>query len=134
MGVEANETPTLPVYLYHAPNDEVIPYDDAFSLRDRWCNLGADVTFVNIASGGHATTEILGFPGAFEFVEAAFAGTAGNGGSCSERTVLDDTLNPLALGVRLETILVRLLNDLAIAGREDINIINDPATLQETID
>lgn len=132
MGQHKNETPKAPVYMYHAPHDEVIPYSNATSLRDEWCNDGASVHFVNIQNGGHATTEIIGFSGAFNWVKKAFAGTTGSG--CSEETILDEKLNLVALGVSLEPILVGLANGLAIAGRKDENIMQDPSNLNKTVD
>lgn len=131
MGLYANETPTAPVYMFHASQDEVIPYANASTLYTEWCDDGASVQFVTFAAGGHATTEVIGFPGALEFVQAAFSGTVASG--CSQATELNDTLDPLALGVNLEPILVQLLNALAIAGREDVNIVNDLGTLNETV-
>lgn len=130
MGQSASETPKAPVYMFHAPPDEIIPYANATTLRDEWCGYGASVQFVTVQNGGHATTEIIGFPGAFNFVKAAFAGTAGSG--CSQKTILDDSLSPLALGVSLEPIIVGLLNGLAIAGRKDANIVADANNLKKT--
>lgn len=130
MGQNENETPTAPVYMFHAPPDEVIPYANATTLRDDWCGYGADVQFITVANGGHATTEVIGFPGAFKFVKDAFAGKIGSG--CSEKTILDDSLSPLALGVSLEPILVQLLNAIAIAGRKDANILRDISNLNKT--
>jgi hypothetical protein len=132
MGQHKNETPKAPVYMYHAPHDEVIPYSNATTLRDDWCNYGASVHFVNVANGGHASTELIGFPGAFNFVKKAFAGSASNG--CSQETILDEKLNLLALGVSLEPIGVGMANALAIAGRKDKNIIEDPSNLNKTVD
>lgn len=132
MGQHRNETPTAPVYMYHAPHDEVIPYSNATTLRDTWCNAGASVQFVNVENGGHATTEIIGFPGAYKFVQAAFNGTTERG--CTEDDILDDKMNVAALGVSLEPILVGLANGLAVAGRKDKNIMEDPSNLNKTID
>lgn len=131
MGQNEDETPSVPVYMFHAPDDEIIPYDNATTLRDDWCGYGADVEFVTIAAGGHATTEIIGFPGAFAFVQDAFEGKVGKG--CSEKTILDETLNPLALGLDLEPILVGLLNGLAVAGKQDVNILEDVSNLNKTV-
>ena len=131
MGVNPDETPKAPVYLFHATNDEIIPYANASTLYSDWCADGASVHFTTVANGGHATTEIIGFVGAFNFVKAAFAGTVAKG--CSTETILDDSLDLLALGVSLEPVLVQLLNALAVAGRKDINIKNDITTLNETV-
>lgn len=32
MGVNVNKTPKAPIYIYHATNDEVIPYANASTL------------------------------------------------------------------------------------------------------
>jgi hypothetical protein len=123
MGVNASETPKAPVYLYHATNDEVIPYANASTLYSDWCADGASVHFTTFPAGGHATTKILGFIGAFNFVKAAFAGTVATG--CSTSTDSASSLDLLALGLQLEPVLVLLLNALAVAGRNDINIKNN---------
>jgi len=53
MGVRRDEAPIAPVYVYHALNDEIIPYANASSLVDRWCNDGSAVDFVTYENGGH---------------------------------------------------------------------------------
>lgn len=131
MGQNRDETPSVPVFMFHAPDDEIIPYENATTLRDDWCANGADVQFVTYAAGGHATTEIIAFPKAFKFVKDAFDGKLGKG--CSEQTVLDESLNPLALGLSLEPVLVGLLNGLVVAGKQDINILEDVTNLNKTI-
>ena len=131
MGQHRNETPTAPMYMYHAPHDEVVPYSNATTLRDAWCNAGASVRFITIASGGHAGGEILGFPGAYKFVQAAFNGTTESG--CTQDDILDDKLNVLALGASLEPILTGLADGLAVAGKKDKNIIEDPSKSKETV-
>lgn len=132
MGVSANITPTAPVYMYHAVPDEVIPYSNASTLYHAWCGYGAEVNFVTFANGGHLTTEILGFPGAFDFVKKAFAGNVGFSG-CIQSTVLNNTLNPIALGASLEPITSQLINVLGKLGREDINVISNLNVLNETV-
>jgi hypothetical protein len=131
MGQSQKETPKPPFYLYHAPEDEIIPYSNATTLRDEWCSYGASVQFVTVANGGHISTEILGFPGAFSFVQQAFAGLAPRG--CTSKTILDNTLNPIALGASLEPIIAKLINALGAAGNKDANIIADPSNLNKTI-
>jgi hypothetical protein len=131
MGVNSHETPKAPVYMYHAVPDEVIPYANASTLYSDWCADGASVHFTTYPSGGHLTTEILGFVGAFKFVKAAFAGTVASG--CSTSTNVASSLDLLALGLQLEPVAVQLLNALAVAGRKDINIVNDVQALNETV-
>jgi len=122
MGLYPDQTPKVPVYMYHASQDEIIPYVDAAVTNSAWCANGANVEFVTYAAGGHLTTEIIGFPEVFKFVEAAFAGTAGTG-ACSQSTVLSDQLDPLALGVNLEPILIKLIEDKLDLGKFDSKLI-----------
>ncbi|KAM3446346.1 hypothetical protein MY3296_009767 [Beauveria thailandica] len=122
MGLHKNETPTVPVMLYHSPDDEIIPFSGADSLRKRWCDYGANVRFVNYAAGGHATAEVIAIIDAIKFTADAFSGKVPGG--CASRTVLDDKLNPLALGLSLEPALVALLNILLTLGKKDTNWVN----------
>lgn len=129
MGLFANETPTAPVFLYHASNDEIIPYRNATTLRDSWCDFGADVKFTTYANGGHFSTEILGAVGQVQFANAAFEGTTSSG--CSENTVLDNELNPVALGASLEPILTNLLTALTNIGENDETLKNNLNFIEE---
>jgi len=131
LGVNRNETPTAPIYMFHASQDEVIPYDDAITLRNSWCNDGASVEFVTYANGGHLTTEALGFVGAYQFVNNAFAGTVKPG--CSSKTVLDNTLDPIALGAELEPVIAGLLTTLLKLGNMDSNAKNNLTILKESV-
>lgn len=131
MGRYANETPTAPVYMFHASQDEIIPYTNATTLRDAWCNDGASVEFVTYANGGHLSTEILGFVGAYQFTTAAFAGTVARG--CSSTTTLNNTLDPIALGAELEPVLTGLLTALLKLGNEDSNVKSNLSVLNETV-
>jgi pimeloyl-ACP methyl ester carboxylesterase len=132
LGVNKNETPTAPVFVYHATQDEVIPYSNATAMVNSWCNNGASVKFTSYSNGGHATTEVIALPEAVSFVQAAFAGTTEKG--CSQHTKLDSFLNPIALGVELEPILTKLIDVLAALGRGDsgvkqnLNVLKDVVT------
>jgi hypothetical protein len=64
-------------------------------------------------------------------VQQAFAGLAPRG--CTSKTILDNTLNPIALGASLEPIIAKLINVLGAAGTKDANIIADPSNLNKTI-
>ena len=128
LGVSHDQTPTAPVFMYHASQDEIIPYANASALATAWCNDGASVAFTTFGNGGHVTTEIVGLPDAVNFVSAAFAGTTAAG--CSRSTELASTLNPLALGVEFEPILVALVGILAGAGEGDKNILPGPGNFR----
>ncbi|EFY88821.1 hypothetical protein MAC_05086 [Metarhizium acridum CQMa 102] len=123
MGVHKNETPSAPVFVYHASNDEVVPYANASALVDTWCGYGANVKFTTFANGGHVTTEVVAILDALQFVEDAFAGAVPGG--CSRNTQLSSTLSPVALGVALEPLLTALVGVLATAGKKDANILKD---------
>ncbi|KAL5351065.1 hypothetical protein ACLOAV_004640 [Pseudogymnoascus australis] len=131
MGLNKNETPTAPVFMYHGSQDDVIPYVNATALRDSWCNNGADVKFTTYGSGGHITTEVVAIVDVLNFVSAAFAGTTASG--CSRNTKLDNLLNPIALGVKLEPILLLLAQVLIKAGKGDSNIVKDLQTLTSMV-
>jgi hypothetical protein len=131
MGVNKNETPTAPVFVYHATQDEIIPYSDASVMVDAWCNYGASVKFTTFANGGHATTEVIALVDAIKFVEAAFAGTTKSG--CSRNTELASILNPIALGVELEPILTKLIDVLLHFGTADKNVKRNLDVLQTTV-
>nr|UZG89742.1 Lip1 [Beauveria pseudobassiana] len=122
LGLKKNETPTVPVMLYHSPDDEVIPFAGAESLRKRWCDNGANVRFVNYAAGGHVTAEVVAVIDALKFAGDAFSGSVPGG--CASRIVLDDKLNPLALGLSLEPVLAGLVNILLSLGKKDANWVS----------
>ncbi|KAJ5302987.1 hypothetical protein N7476_009786 [Penicillium atrosanguineum] len=131
MGVNKDETPTAPVFVYHATQDEIIPYSNASVMVDSWCNYGANVKFTTFAAGGHATTEVIAVADAVNFVEAAFAGTTTSG--CTKNTELASILNPIALGVSLEPILVKLIDVLLTLGKRDENVKQNLDVLHETV-
>ncbi|KAI7499966.1 LIP-domain-containing protein [Hortaea werneckii] len=130
MGQNANETPIAPVFLYHAIDDQVIPYQNASTLYDEWCGYGADVNFLTYESGGHFTTELVATVEQAKFVESAFAGTASTG--CSRRTAADPTIDPLALGLDIEPILINLITALGNLGENDIKLKNDMTAINNT--
>lgn len=131
MGVNHSATPEAPVFLYHATQDEIIPYANASTLYDSWCDDGANVKFTTFGGGGHLTTEIIGLPNVIDFVQAAFNGSTATG--CSKDSELTSELDPLALGLDLEPILVQLIEVLTLAGNEDENIRKNVNVLNRTI-
>ncbi|QIW99605.1 hypothetical protein AMS68_005123 [Peltaster fructicola] len=126
MGVNSNETPTAPVFLYHAVLDEIIPYANASTLFDSWCSKGAQVTFATFEAGGHFTTEIGGVVPSIQYAASAFAGTTPS--ACTTETMANPVVNPLALGLDAEPALVELLNTLIKLGPNDENLFNNFAT------
>ncbi|OQE26558.1 hypothetical protein PENSTE_c005G08627 [Penicillium steckii] len=131
LGVNKDETPTAPVFVYHATQDEVIPYSNASAMVNSWCDNGANVKFTSYGNGGHATTEVIALPDAISFVESAFAGNTTKG--CSRNTKLDNVLNPIALGSELEPILTKLIDVLAALGRDDSNVKQNINVMQDKV-
>lgn len=131
MGVKRDETPTAPVFVYHGIQDEIVPYSNASAMVDAWCQNGASIKFTTFGTGGHVTTEVVALPDVINFVEAAFAGTTNSG--CSRNTEMGSILNPLALGVELEPLLVKLIQVLLSAGKGDTNIKQNLNVLEKTI-
>jgi pimeloyl-ACP methyl ester carboxylesterase len=131
MAVNKAETPTVPVFVYHATQDEVIPYANASTMVNSWCGWDANVKFTTYANGGHATTELIALPDALKFVENAFAGKTASG--CTKNTELASVLNPIALGVSLEPLLLKLIEALAHLGKQDANVKSDTKVLAQTI-
>ncbi|KAK3182644.1 hypothetical protein K4F52_006094 [Lecanicillium sp. MT-2017a] len=132
MGVNKTETPTAPVYLYHAKDDEIIPYDAGETLFKNWCGFGAKVKFDTYEKGGHITTEALALLQLLKYAEAAFDGQGPT--ECSTGTQLDNALNPLALGAGLEPVLTKLLEVLTAAGKKDRYIVSNVKVLNTPID
>lgn len=119
LGVNRTETPAVPVMMYHAQPDEIVPYPAAATLRSAWCDYGATVKFTTYAAGGHGTTVILGIPDALKFINDAFSGSVAPG--CTTKTLFNDQLSPLALGLNLEPLAVGLINAIAALGKKDAN-------------
>lgn len=131
MGVNADEVPIAPIHMYHAIPDEIVPYQNSSTTREAWCNQGASVDYVTYVAGGHVTTEVLDLPATLKFVSNAFEGKLAGG--CSTKSVLDDKFDPIALGVNLEPIAVKLLQILVTAGKKDANILKDINVLKKNI-
>ena len=71
--------PSAPVFQYHGLVDEIVPYEQAAELRRRWCELGADVTWLELPVE-HALGIALGPSFALGWLAERFAGmpTASN--------------------------------------------------------
>ncbi|KAL8280100.1 hypothetical protein RQP46_007430 [Phenoliferia psychrophenolica] len=69
-------TPTLPIHMYHAIDDEFIPYTVGRALAESWCGQGANLEFVTNVTPGleHIGEQALGAPGALQFFADRFNG------------------------------------------------------------
>ncbi|KZP05168.1 LIP-domain-containing protein [Athelia psychrophila] len=75
MGINADETPKAPVYMYHGKSDEVIPYDSALKAANAWCAFGASVEFVTGTGGtGHLGTEAALISNATSWLDLRLSG------------------------------------------------------------
>lgn len=98
MGVNPSEAPKAPVLLYHASNDEIVPYGPAPKLYSSWCSQGSVVTFTTYASGGHITTAIFGLQTTVQFAKNAFSTTTTKPTACSQSTIYNNAIDNAALG------------------------------------
>ncbi len=57
----------VPVYQYHADNDQIVRYDQATVLRDKYCALGVTLSFKTFNTG-HITTVARGNADALAFL------------------------------------------------------------------
>ncbi|KAG7575348.1 hypothetical protein FFLO_00338 [Filobasidium floriforme] len=94
----APSTPRVPVYVYHAANDDVVPYADVPGMVDSWCNDGATVEFVTdvAPSTNHFAMEILHFPAVLDWLKGRFDGTI-NPSGCSRKEISQSLLGSTTL-------------------------------------
>jgi hypothetical protein len=110
--------PKIPLFMYHAMLDEVVPYGVTKALADKYCKMGSDVEFVTDVLSEHAVLMITGAPSAIVWLANRFNGIPAQKG-CSNRTTLTS-----ALDTPLDTIKF-LADDLAdLLGRD---IGSDPS-------
>lgn len=130
MGANKTETPIAPVFLYHASQDEIVPYDSASQLADTWCNDGVSVKFTTFGIGGHISTEVIGVPNALTFVAEAFNGLTAKG--CSRDTEFGG-LNSTSTNSNLTQLMSKLSEVQQIAGDNDSNVKANPGVLKQGI-
>lgn len=65
-----------PVYQYHAPNDDIVPFSQAKQLRDAYCARGMSVLWNESFTTGHVTTVGRGNADALAFIADRFNGKA----------------------------------------------------------
>lgn len=121
MGTDKKYTPKAPVYMYHARNDEIIPFERANQTANAWCNNGANILFQDYTSisMGHVSTEVMNTPFVLKFIRDRMSGVDFVKG-CQWKSDLNPLWKPDILGARLVEVFNSLLNVLgAKVGRTD---------------
>ena len=62
--------PQAPVYLYHVPDDQLVPYPLGRDLLRDYTALGADVTWSDVAADEHLAGAFAGAPAALDWLAA----------------------------------------------------------------
>ncbi|KAJ9100464.1 hypothetical protein QFC21_003502 [Naganishia friedmannii] len=77
LGAQVADTPRVPLYVYHAVNDDIVPYPPASVMANSYCSNGATIEFVSdvIPSTQHFTMELLHFPKVIDWLKGRFDGT-----------------------------------------------------------
>lgn len=76
LGGDSNLVPKAPVFMFHAKHDETVPYDQAHHAASQWCNQGAQIRFLTIASDSmrHSSTELADLAHVLWFIQGRFKG------------------------------------------------------------
>lgn len=68
------QRPSAPLYMYHGTWDELIPFSNTKALKDKYCSLGARITWRPMYFVGHINGVPLGAPGAVSWLDDRFKG------------------------------------------------------------
>lgn len=74
-------TPSMPLYIYHAMNDETAPLPDTDGLIGDYCARGVNVTYHRLPGVEHLTGNVAGSPAALDWLGQRLAG-APAGSTC----------------------------------------------------
>ncbi|KAI8341263.1 lipase [Chlamydoabsidia padenii] len=78
--------PKFPVFMYHAEQDEAVPYKPALKLYVDWCSTVADIEFVSHKLLDHGTLALVGIKDVMKFLQDGFQGVPRRRG-CHLRTL-----------------------------------------------
>ncbi|GAB5593408.1 hypothetical protein Unana1_08308 [Umbelopsis nana] len=90
--------PKIPLFMYHAIHDEVIPFAPTQALVTKYCAKGTDIEFVKDELSEHAILAVTGAADAILWLTDRFKGIPAKKG-CSSRTTATSVLDPGALAV-----------------------------------
>jgi len=69
-----SRTPTAPLFVFHALNDEIIPVADANALVAGYCSRGVTVAYYQDPASEHISLAFSGAPAAISYLASRFAG------------------------------------------------------------
>ncbi|KAI8086684.1 extracellular lipase [Halteromyces radiatus] len=90
--------PKIPLFMYHAVHDEIVPMQPAFDMYNSWCSSGnaASIQFVKDEISEHVTLAITGAANAMNFLIDQFNNKTASAG-CTYRTTATSALDPGAV-------------------------------------
>ncbi|KAI8341504.1 secretory lipase-domain-containing protein [Chlamydoabsidia padenii] len=92
------DTPTIPLYMYHARYDLAVPFAPAVDLYTHWCEKGARIQFVEDTLSGHGVLFVTGTANAIIYLQDRFNGVPLRDG-CSSRRTISSLMDPGARAV-----------------------------------
>lgn len=81
----------VPTYMYHAINDELLPFQNTQDLYEKYCSAGANIQFSKEAFGEHIIVALTGAAGALGYLIDRMDGKAAPVG-CHSKTVVSSGL------------------------------------------
>lgn len=92
--------PKIPRYVYHAVDDEIVPYETDKLYVQQQCDAGADIQWTDIYFPEHLIGMLVGAPGAMNWIKDVFDGTlsevgCGQSGKYANMTVDSPNLEEL---------------------------------------
>ena len=111
MGSNKDLTPKVPMYMYHAVHDEVIPFDKANQTATTWCQNGANIQFQQYTGleMGHVSTEAMNTPLVLKFIRDRMSNKPFVSG-CKWESADNPLWQPDILGARLVEVFNSILN------------------------
>jgi pimeloyl-ACP methyl ester carboxylesterase len=91
-----NYVPKIPLWMYHAIHDEVVPFAPTQALVSKYCSEGANIQFTQDELSEHIILDITGAADAFTWLKARLSETPLAAG-CTTRTTASEILDPGAV-------------------------------------
>lgn len=87
--------PAMPLFVYKAIGDEICPVAETDALVDKYCDVGADITYERNTVGGHVTEIVNGQDRAINWLRGIFNESyVPNASGCAIRDVTVNATNP----------------------------------------